>query len=89
MTIEKISAAITAVKQGRFAAAQNLIAQHESHARSILKGRANGSASEQHKVYNAYLEEAKKSLKFKRTRLSSGYLENLKIIFNKLAPAAQ
>lgn len=89
MTIEKISSAITAVKQGKFAAAQNFISQHESHARSSVKGKiANGGASEYYKVYNAYLDEAKKSIKFKRTRLATGYLENLKIIFSKLAPMA-
>ncbi|MBI2041081.1 MAG: hypothetical protein HYT16_03180 [DPANN group archaeon] len=87
MTIEKISSAITAVKQGRFTAAQNFVAQHEAHARGFMKGKAiSGKVSEYYKVYNAYLDEAKKSVKFKRARLAMGYLENLKIIFSKLTP---
>ncbi|MBI4095927.1 MAG: hypothetical protein HY438_03645 [DPANN group archaeon] len=90
MTTEKISSAITAVKQGKFTAAQKFIDQHELHARSVMKGKAaSGSVSEYYKVYGAYLDEAKKSVKFKRTRLATGYLENLKIIFGKLAPMVQ
>ncbi len=84
MTVQQIDAAIGAAKKGKFDAAARALSQHELHMRSFMKNKvANNTIREQYGVYNAYLDEAKKSLKFKRARLAVGYMGQLKVIFNK------